>query len=68
MGAELCLVPACRVAVLDGGLPAWKQQGYSVDMSPIDDNVANLSAATAAAAASHPPKTHYPATLDQQQV
>lgn len=40
-----CLPPAnrpvlnhtCRVAVLDGGLPAWRAAGGEVDSSPVDE-------------------------------
>lgn len=27
----------CRVAVLDGGLPTWQQEGYDVDSISVSD-------------------------------
>lgn len=51
---------ACRVAVLDGGLPLWINEGYQLDESPVSDE--NLNAPLTAA--QHPPfKIQYSAHL-----
>lgn len=54
-----------RVAVLDGGMPAWKAAGGEVDTSPVDD--ARLHAA-AEALRNPPATTRYQACLDKEQV
>ncbi len=55
-----CGFTCARVAVLDGGLPAWKAQGLPVDESPVTDDVLE---APAAAAANPPASTKYRAKL-----
>lgn len=50
----------CRVAVLDGGYPAWKAQGLPIDSSP----VSNADVEGPAQAARNPPaSTSYTAKL-----
>ncbi|PSC75171.1 kinesin-like calmodulin-binding isoform X1 [Micractinium conductrix] len=54
-----------RVAVLDGGLPAWKAAGGALETSRVDEAALH---APAAALRAPPASTSYPARLDAQQV
>lgn len=54
-----------RVAVLDGGLPAWKAAGGSLETTPVDEAALQ---APVAALRSPPASTRYPARLDRGQV
>ena len=51
----------CRVAVLDGGFPAWQAKGYPVDSEGVSD--AEVDAAAHAARQSKPSQARYPAKL-----
>lgn len=55
----------CRVAVLDGGMPAWKAAGFEVETSPVDEAALH---APAEALRSPPAGASYPAQLDAAQV
>lgn len=60
---------ARRVAVLQGGLPAWRAAGGEIDASSVDD--ATLHAATAAARhvrGTDLQQPHYPAQLKRDKV
>ncbi len=50
----------CRLAVLDGGYPAWKAGGHPLDSDPVDDGAVD---GAAQAAANPPASTKYPAKL-----
>ncbi len=51
----------CRVAVLDGGFPAWQAKGYPVDSEAVSD--ADVDAAAHAARQSKSSQARYPAKL-----
>ncbi|EIE18910.1 rhodanese domain-containing protein [Coccomyxa subellipsoidea C-169] len=51
-----------RVAVLDGGYPAWKAGGHPLDSDPVDDGAVD---GAAQAAANPPASTKYPAKLQE---
>ena len=51
----------CRVAVLDGGFPAWQANDYPVDSETLSD--AEVDAAAYAARQSPPRPSRYPAKL-----
>mmetsp|Transcript_20855 Transcript_20855/g.53046 ORF Transcript_20855/g.53046 Transcript_20855/m.53046 type:complete len:334 (-) Transcript_20855:338-1339(-) len=55
-----------RVAVLDGGLPAWKDAAYDVDTAPVSEEV--MEAAKKAARGPPPATTKYSAKLDRSKV
>ena len=55
-----------RVAVLDGGLPAWRAAGGAVDTSPVGEEELRAGAAAAQAPPQHPPR--YRASLRQGEV
>lgn len=44
----------CRVAVLNGGLPAWEAAGYEVETAPPSDHAANAIAEAAASPSENP--------------
>lgn len=51
----------CRVAVLDGGFPAWQAKGYPVDSEAVSD--ADVDAGAHAARQSKSSQARYPAKL-----
>jgi len=55
-----------KVAVLEGGLPAWKSHGQKVDESPVEES--ELTKATAAARAKRTGETEYRAKLAVEKV
>ncbi|CAD7698973.1 unnamed protein product [Ostreobium quekettii] len=59
-----------RVAVLDGGLPAWKEHGFPTDTEDVGQDAVGLSASTATAVAASMPAEddYYPAKLNVDQV
>uniref|UniRef100_A0A1D1ZSX0 Sulfurtransferase n=2 Tax=Auxenochlorella protothecoides TaxID=3075 RepID=A0A1D1ZSX0_AUXPR len=61
-----------RVAVLDGGLPAWVEAGSELESTPVSDSALTAPGAAAAAAqgpdAGVRPDSRYPAHLDSSQV
>lgn len=57
---DLRITALLRVAVLDGGYPAWQAEGLPIDNEPVEDEPVD---AAAQAAASPPASTSYPAKL-----
>lgn len=59
---QSCFMSLChswsRVAVLDGGYPAWKSAGYDIDQQPVDKETVSA----AATAASSPTTSQYKPT------
>ncbi|CAL8463926.1 g3461 [Coccomyxa elongata] len=51
-----------RVAVLDGGFPAWQAEGLPIDSKPVEDDTVD---AAAQAAARPPASISYPAKLQE---
>lgn len=58
------MFPLCRIAVLEGGLPAWKAAGGPVDTSAADD----VDQRPKQAARSGSGSTKYKATLKKDKV
>jgi 3-mercaptopyruvate sulfurtransferase SseA len=57
--------PACRVAVLEGGLPDWTAAGLPLETSAADEAAVKLSRTAAQAP---PAAAKYKATLDTSKV
>ena len=63
--AQAVVWPACRVAVLEGGLPDWKAASLPLDTAAADEAAVKLTQTAAQAA---PAASKYKATLDASKV
>ena len=61
----------CRVAVLDGGFPAWTAEGFPIDTSPVSEEEVDAAASAArgpATSTSYPAKLRVPAQISAEHI